>query len=506
MGWLQIYFVRSRSYPNQQISLSKEQVYCEEIIDLAKKVKSFDVTAMFNKYGKYKKKGKNSKGEESMIKPNGNFTFYKATDQDLSNIDEDDEEDSDSVESFSGFHNDTNKKNNQLEQSIMIDELDNPHDQAEQNRNSGTYSTARNSQVHSSTIMNMSYNAPNYGLPTLSTQSQNLNQSLLNTLQQPIITNPVNYQMAPIQTNTNANTNNIFAELKELIQSGQKENKADFLTVNTNFTNLQTSVNEIKTRVTNIEDKVNKNIQEINTLKEKVNSQVSNKEIKSELEKLKKANTSSLDISKKVDQEIKAALANSQQEIKKTVDDTISSIRNRSQSLQLPSSQPRKPTAVWGDAKDNSENSEISRVYVFAASKIPKSDVYDEGWFKRSNQEIFDNNKIPAEVIAVEPVPSNHQTAKTKTFKILVKAKEGLNPDDLYNGKNWLRGTRISKFRKRSNTTLPEYRQPYRPRTTNMFDNNNLFGAYPANDNRAGVVGTTFNASSGEHGGEPENE
>ena len=460
------------------LAVSKEQVYAEEIIDLAKKCRNFDHSSMYLKYGKFTKKsgGKNpKKTDQSMIQPTSNFTFTKETD--LDKIDEEDSETS-SIGSFQGYDQSQVEKNNEnpLEQSL-IDTMDTSAiDQSIlENRKSSAYH--RNRQLHSSTSINPLNNSflqdinqlPQVtGLPQLSTVNHNLNQSLMNsfTPQQP---------MYPVQAPPQ-NTNNLpfsLADIAKLIQQSENNVNSRIDNVHSKIhTKIDNGFKEINKKVEDIESTVNSHGQDINYLKRKVDSQVDNKELASELEKLKQANKSSENIAEKVQTEIKSALAKSKNEIQQTVDDTISQIRSRSQSLQSTISQPRRSTAVWGDGED-SINSTIQRFYTFAASKIPKQDIYDEGWFKRSNQEIFDKNNVKAEVITVEPVEANFQTAKTKTFKIYVKAKDGLNPDDFQNPKNWVRGTRITRFKQRSKTFSESNYHPYRPRTNHIRNSGN---------------------------------
>ena len=469
------------------VSLSKEQVYCEEIVSLAKKAKTFDPAAMYEKYGKYKKNGKKSKAEESMIQPSqGNLPFTKNSET-LSNINEDDENgtDSESVSSFESLKvNDNNQTNNQLEQSILEmednDDGDNNFDRSViEQRRSQIYN--KNRQLHSSTVLNNSLNSSlpgllsNFQMPQLPALA-NPNQSYLNNVPSfsampnpasTLYNNPTNpYLNQTAQQNANptqssSTSNNLnLGDIAAMITNVNKN-------VTDTSTELKTSIKKLSDRVGGIEKTANQNVEDIRYLKKKLESQTNpnSEEITIEINKLKEArkNLSAESITRQIDEEIKAALAKSKNEIG-------NSVSNRLRTQSTPYQQSRKPTAIWGESKDTT-NDDIARVYVFAASKIPKQECYSEGWFKRSTQEAFDKNKLQAEIITVEQVPANFQTAKTKTFKVLVKAKEGLNPDDFLNSKNWLRGIKITRFKRpRSNTALPST-QEYRHRSSTIYQN-----------------------------------
>ena len=441
------------------ISLSKEQVYCEEIIDLARKLKTFDDDAMFQKYGKYQKKGKKSKGDESMINPTGNFTFSKPTENSvLSDIDENDAE---SVESFTGYDNTHIKAtHNQLEQSILLEDMNSSHLDHSVLDNRKTNAYLKNRQLHSAATnpLNNSLNmsgftnnlgyAPMTGLPTLSAS----NQSLINN----IPSYAPNYPMPSLANNPTQSFS--LDDIAKLISSSNADLRTS---IRSDFSQELKTVTD---KMDSIEKQVNSNVEDIKSLKKKIESQVTNEDINAELEKLKKANESNENIAAKVDNELKAAIAKSQQEIEKA----SSNMRSRASTIHSTPAIRRRSNAIWGDGKDESNTDDIQRVYAFAAQKIPKQEIYSEGWFQRSCQQIFDKNNVKAEVMTVEQVPANFQTAKTKTFKVLVKAKEGLNPDDFKNPKNWVRGTKISVFRRpRSNTFSTSRIQPYRARSQN---------------------------------------
>ena len=359
------------------ISLSKEQVYCEEIIDLAKKLKTFDDEAMFLKYGKYQKKGKKSKGDESMIKPTGNFTFNKPTDDTvLSDIQENETE---SAESFTGYDNtQVTSTQNQLEQSILLEDMNSSHLDHSVLDNRKTNAYLKNRQFHSSTTnpLNNSLNMSGYtnnlgyqpitGLPTLSTANQNIINNLPGYA-------PTGYSMPSIPS---------IDEIAKLISttidnSLEKNNSRLTSSIKSSIkSDIDQGLKKVTDKIESIEKQVNDNFQDIKNLKEKLESQVTSDDITAELEKLKKANESSENIATKVDNEIKAALAKSRQEIENTIEKASTSFRSRASTIHsTPAMTPytsRRPSAIWGDGQDETNTvDDIQRVYVFAAQKIP---------------------------------------------------------------------------------------------------------------------------------------
>ena len=104
-------------------------------------------------------------------------------------------------------------------------------------------------------------------------------------------------------------------------------------------------------------------------------------------------------------------------------------------------------TSIWGQGNDSS-NETIARVYTFAASRIPNQENYSCDWFKSQTQKLFASNKHQVEILRVERIPSYYPSARTKSFKFLLKTKENLAANDLLQPNNWIRGLKIARFRR----------------------------------------------------------
>ena len=99
----------------------------------------------------------------------------------------------------------------------------------------------------------------------------------------------------------------------------------------------------------------------------------------------------------------------------------------------------KEPFSVWGQGTDSS-NEAIPRVYTFAASKIPNKENYSCNWFKSQTEQLLASNKFEVEILKVERIPSVYLSAKTKSFKFLVKTKDNLSLNELMQANNWIKG------------------------------------------------------------------
>ena len=107
----------------------------------------------------------------------------------------------------------------------------------------------------------------------------------------------------------------------------------------------------------------------------------------------------------------------------------------------------KEPFSVWGEGTDSS-NEAIPRVYTFAASKIPNKENYSCNWFKSQTEQLLTSNKFEVEILKVERIPSLYLSAKTKSFKFLVKTKDNLSLNELMQANNWIKGLKVARYRR----------------------------------------------------------
>ena len=111
----------------------------------------------------------------------------------------------------------------------------------------------------------------------------------------------------------------------------------------------------------------------------------------------------------------------------------------------------KEPSSVWGQGTD-SKNEAIPRVYTLAASKIPNKESYSCDWFKSQTEQLLASNKFEVEIIKVERIPSLYLSAKTKSFKFLLKTKDNLSLNELMQATNWIKGLKIARYRRPPST------------------------------------------------------
>ena len=423
------------------ISISQEAVYCESILELAQKAtNNIDYDYMVEKYGRYttgtSSNAKTGKNKRKSILPSSTPL------QKIPDADENAEEEED------------------YQEYVTTEEGDDEEEQEMQVNQSMNQSLLDVSKQIDQEINNITSSLDLSTLPTFSANSS--------------IPNNMSFNFPPIYgTNLNTQTTNNDSKLDQILQNQTAQFSSLTQTINThaeaNKKILTTLSNEIK----KVKSTLQQHTRDIEALQKQIEEKPNEENLKQKLQQIEAANEKSSNIHKNLDTEIKKALDNILPEVTKKLQDDI----NKNPAIaQRPRANTttafRKPTAIWGTGED-STNEAIPRAYSFVASKIPKQDIYSCDWFKRETQQKLNANKVQAEIISVEHLESTFQTAKTKSFKVIIKGKQNLEFDSLFDPKNWISGTKVTRFRRPRSVSTNNSR--------NQFTGNTGFGAM---DNR----------------------
>ena len=450
------------------ISISQEAVYCESILELARKTTGkIDYNKMLEKYGYYatgtSANAKSGKNKRKTILPS-EYVLSKIPD---ANEDEDNED-------FVTTEENTQEEEEE-EQEMQINTT----------MNQSILDVSRQVQQDVQSRYGAAQIASSLNISSLPTFSANTSVPNISNISYPNLPQ-MNYGVNPNQSTNTADSkldqllSNQTSQFKEMNQQYSNINH-QIGTINSTISKNYTAVTTVLTTLTNDMKKVKETIEQHTKDIERLNRQLQERpneeNLKQKLKEIEEATKKSTSVQKNLDTEIQKALDTILPNITKQIQDDISKNPNTAQRPRAHTTTTRRPTAVWGEAED-SINAAIPRVYSFVAQRIPKHDNYSCDWFKRATEEKFTNNEVPAEVLSVEHLESKHPTAKTKAFKILVKAKENLDFDKLFNAKNWVRGTKVTRFRRPRSVSVHNHRD-----RNNYADN----GGFPARDNRNNI-------------------
>ena len=449
------------------ISISQEAVYCESILELARKTTGkIDYNKMLEKYGYYatgtSSNAKSGKNKRKTILPS-EYVLSKIPD---ANEDEDNEDFVTTEENTQEDEEQEMQINSSMNQSIL--------------------DVSRQVQQDVQSRYGANQIAASLNISSLPTFSANTSVPNISNLSYPNLPQ-INYGVNPNQSTNTADSkldqllSNQTSQFKEMNQQYNNINQ-QIGTINSTISKNYTAVTSVLTTLTNDMKKVKETIEQhtkdIEKLNRQLQEQPNEENLKQKLKEIEEATKKSTSVQKNLDTEIKKALDTILPNITKQIQDDITKNPALGQRPRAHTTTTRRPTAVWGTAED-SINDAIPRVYSLVAQRIPKDDVYSCDWFKRATQEKFTKNGVPAEILSVEILESKHPTAKTKALKVLVKGKENLDFDKLYDAKNWVRGVKVTRFNRPRSVSA---------RNNGDRNNYNGNGIFPSRDNRDGVT------------------